>query len=150
MGRNHKALPDEMLNRPHYKRIRNIWYCMKHRVSNPDNIGYMRYGGRGITICERWMILENFYADVVAGYEPGLSLERIDNSGDYCPENIKWANKKEQANNRRTSRMITANGVTKTLAQWSESQNIKRTTIMARMHVLGWPPEKAVGLVREY
>lgn len=144
MGRNFKALPDEMLNRPHFKRIRNIWYSMKERVLNPKSISFPRYGARGITICERWMNLENFYADVVIGCAPGLSLDRIDNDGNYCPENVKWSNRKEQANNRRSSRLFTINGTTKTLAQWIESAPVKSSLVRQRFYVMGWPIERAL------
>ncbi len=144
MGRTHRALSGEMLNRPHFKRIRNIWYSMKERVLNPAHISYPRYGARGVTVCERWMDLENFYADVVDGCAPGLSLDRIDNAGDYCPENVKWSTRKEQANNRRSSRLFTINGETKTLAQWIDTAPVKSSLVRQRFYVLGWPIEQAL------
>lgn len=79
------------------------WYSMKQRCLNPNNRYYKYYGGRGITICERWMKFENFLEDM--GERPKeLSLDRIDNDGNYEPSNCKWSTRKEQQNNRRSRR----------------------------------------------
>ena len=79
------------------------WQSMKQRCLNPNNKRYAAYGGRGITICERWLEFANFYAEM--GDRPvGLTLERKDNSRGYEPGNCVWATYKEQANNRRNNR----------------------------------------------
>lgn len=149
MGRTHKALPTSLLERPHFQRLRNIWYGVKHRTSNPDHCHFKNYGARGITLCERWHILENFYQDMVGSYQPGLGLERIDNNRGYSPENCKWADKKEQANNRRSSRLITINGETRTLEKWIAYKNLKSSTVRQRIYGLNWPIDVALEINKE-
>ena len=125
-------------------KIRNIWYGMLHRTTNPKHTEYSRYGARGITVCDRWHSFENFYEDMKCGYLSGLSIERIDNDKGYSLENCRWSTKKEQANNRRTSKLFTIDGITKTLAQWIEQSGVKPSTVKQRIYGYGWPIEKAL------
>lgn len=80
-------------------RAYNSWFNMRNRCSNPDNPSYPRYGGRGITVCDRWSDFANFYADM--GERPeGMTLDRRDNDGNYEPGNCRWATRSEQQRHR--------------------------------------------------
>lgn len=120
----------------------NIWAAMRKRCANPNDTNYPRYGGKGIRVCEAWATYQQFVADM--GEVPeGMSIERINNAGDYTPENCRWATKKEQANNRTTNRWITARGETLTLKQWSERTGIHAQTLLHRL-TRGWSDEKTI------
>lgn len=122
--------------------IFNIWWSMMQRCYDKNSHAYNRYGARGINISTKWQSFEGFYADM--GDKPEkMSLERIDNNGDYCKENVKWATSKEQANNRSTSKFIEHNGKTQTIAQWADEVGIKMATLWARVN-RGMPFEKAI------
>lgn len=126
-------------------RVYNIWMGMRQRCYNPNNIAYEAYGGRGILICERWQHFPYFYADM--GNPPRRhEIERIDNDSGYSPENCKWATRREQQNNRRGNRTITIDGVTRTVAEWSELTGIHHNTIAQRLD-RGRPPADIVAKV---
>lgn len=78
----------------------STWVSMRTRCNNPNSTHYDRYGGRGIRVCSRWEDFRMFAADMGSTWRPGLSLDRINNDGDYEPENCRWATAKEQAQNR--------------------------------------------------
>ncbi|HCP78957.1 MAG: hypothetical protein CML16_03100 [Pusillimonas sp.] len=82
----------------------NTWIKIRDRCSNPRNAKYPDYGGRGITVCDRWHVFENFLSDMGTKPAPELSIDRINNDGDYEPGNCRWATAKQQANNRRAAR----------------------------------------------
>ncbi len=85
------------------------WLDMRTRCKNPNNVRYKDYGGRGITICQKWEVYENFLLDM--GEKPkGLSLERKDNNKGYFPDNCKWATPMEQSNNTQRNRLFIAYG----------------------------------------
>lgn len=115
----------------------NSWANMIQRCTNPHHPNYAYYGGRGITVCERWLLFGGFLADM--GIKPsGMSIERKDNNGNYEPANCCWATGKEQSRNRRNNKPITHEGVTKTFAQWAEDAGIGFYTLRDRMR-RGWP-----------
>jgi len=107
----------------------NTWRGMKSRCLNKNADNYRNYGGRGIKICTEWMSFDGFHQWAVgSGYKRGLTIERIDNDGDYCPENCQWDTRLQQNNNRRSSHRITFNGKTRTIAAWARVTGIPRTT----------------------
>lgn len=105
-----------------HTRLHDIWLGMKGRCYNEHDARYSRWGGRGIKVCEEWRT--NFIAfrdwAISSGYQDDLTIDRIDNNGDYCPENCRWATIKEQSNNRSTNINIKIGNSTKTLMQWCE------------------------------
>lgn len=124
-------------------RTHNIWSGVIRRCVNPNDASYQRYGGKGIAVCDRWKVFENFLADM--GEAPaGLSIDRIDNSKGYSPENCRWADDFQQSNNRDMVLSITAFGRSQTLGEWSKETGIAHSTIYQRMRKLKWPPEKAL------
>lgn len=120
------------------------WCNMRGRCENPTDLAYSRYGGRGIKVCERWHIFENFLADMGKRPTAHHSLDRIDNDGDYCPENCRWATRRQQTNNRRGNRILTHNGESLTVSQWSRKLGIKTATIISRLNIHGWSVEKTL------
>ena len=92
-------------------RLYNIWLKLKDRVLNPKNKNYNDYGGRGITICGEWLDVQNFYNWAMSnGYEEnkGLSIDKIDNDGNYCPENCRWTTRVIQGRNQRIQKNNTS------------------------------------------
>jgi hypothetical protein len=120
-----------------------IWNSMVQRCTNSKSVGYSNYGGRGITVCDRWRSFENFFADMGPRPTALHSIERRDNDKGYAPDNCHWATRQEQNRNRRNTRWITANGETRCLAQWARSLGCTNGTILARIK-LGWPEDRAV------
>lgn len=112
------------------------WCMMKQRCSNPKNISYPHYGGRGISVCEEWE--KDFSAflnwAIANGWAQGLSLDRIDNNKGYSPENCRWATQKEQCNNKRNNIKASFAGTTKTLTEWAESIGVSPKTLISAAH----------------
>ena len=123
----------------------SVWSSMKQRCYDANCPNYENYGGRGIKVCERWEeSFYNFYDDMGERPSNKHQLDRIDNDGDYTPENCRWVVQKLQANNKRNNRLLTVDGITKTLANWSDELGINRTTIQQRLDACGWSEEKAL------
>jgi hypothetical protein len=114
---------------------------MMQRCTNPKHVGFHNYGGRGIRVCERWRVFENFLSDM--GERPtGTSLERTNNSGDYEPGNCVWATPEQQTTNRRVNRIVEFCGRRMTLSQWAKEVGVSREALAERLE--RWPIEKAL------
>lgn len=148
---------DEKLDksRPHYsykdnRRLWEIWKHMRERCNSPHHKSYEFYGGRKIKVCDEWeQAFEPFAEWAYAnGYDEnapfmGCTIDRIDPNGNYEPSNCRWVTMKTQCNNRRNNKLITLNGVTKTLSVWASETRIPSDTIARRLK-MGWSAEKAL------
>lgn len=114
------------------------WRSMRQRCLYPSQQSYPLYGGRGITICDRWSSFANFLADM--GERPeGMSLDRIDSNGNYEPNNCRWATTKDQARNRPgRTRLLSHEGETLSVVEWAEKTGIPSGTIRSRIDRCGW------------
>lgn len=122
------------------------WHSMKARCYNANDHNYPRYGKRGITVCDEWKnSFENFRDwAMLNGYKNGLSLDRIDNDGNYCPNNCRWTTTKVQNNNRGVSINITYNGKTQNLSEWCNELNLPYMRIYQRIIKYGFSFEDAI------
>lgn len=122
----------------------HTWQSMNGRCHNPNNQSFDRYGGRGISVCDRWRYsFVNFLADMGKRPTPDHSIDRINNDGNYEPGNCHWATKSEQSRNTRSNRLLTHDGQTLTLTEWAEIKGINRTTLEGRL-IRGWPVDRAL------
>lgn len=117
-----------------------VWRGILARCLRPDHYAYPDYGGRGITVCDKWKSFEGFYEDVGDPPFPRACLDRVDNDGPYSKENTRWATYKQQANNTRQNIRCTIFGREQTLAEWADEYGINRTTIYYRWNA-GWRGE---------
>lgn len=121
-------------------RIYETWQDMKRRCYNKQNARYDRYGGRGITVCDEWLNnFQSFYDWAISnGYSDDLTIDRIDNDGNYEPSNCRWSNVKEQCNNRGSNINITIGNATKSLMCWCEIFNVDYKKVHARYQRNGY------------
>ena len=125
------------------------WYpsykAMMERCYLPSSGNYERYGGKGVTVCEEWHDINKFaeWAEY-SGYAPGLTIDRLDSSKGYSPDNCRWATKKQQSNNRKNTIFYTYKGETKALTDWARLYGINRYTLYDRIEKRGWRVEKAL------
>lgn len=126
-------------------KLYHIWETMRLRCTSPKNKKYYLYGARGIGVCDEW--LNDFLSfrewSLSHGYSEGLSLDRIDNSKGYSPDNCRWTTRKVQQRNRRCNRLITYNGETLTLVEWCDKLGLSYKTIDNRL-LKGWDEIKAL------
>lgn len=127
------------------RRLYTCWYLMVRRCTDADDQQYHNYGARGISVCDEWRSSPVDFVNwaITSGYEDHLTLDRIDNDGNYCPENCRWATYKEQLNNTRANRNITFQGETLTVQQWAERIGISPGTLGCRFRN-GWSAERAL------
>lgn len=109
------------------------WASMRNRCSNPKTKGYHNYGGRGISVCDRWSDFSNFISDMGEPISEDLSIDRINTNGNYEPGNCRWATAYEQANNLRTTRFFSCDGQTLSISQWAEILGTSRDSIKLRL-----------------
>lgn len=129
LGRHHKA----------GSKIYLLWNAMRQRCENPNDQAYKYYGGRGIGVCERWKVFDNFFEDMGIN-KKGMTIERINNDLGYYKENCRWASRLEQGQNTRSTKKIIANGLEKTYREWQERVGITREAIRGRLR-RGWNPD---------
>lgn len=123
--------------------IYTAWVSMKTRCSNPKCDRFANYGGRGIKVCERWNDFRNFLTDMGEKPSPKHSLDRIDTNGDYTPENCRWATMEQQYSNRTDSHLLTFNGKTQTITQWSRELGFNHSALVRRLQ-RGWSVEETL------
>ena len=114
---------------------------MKRRCYDPNYDSYKNYGAKGIKVCARWLGkggFKNFLQDLEASYQPGLTLDRIDNNQDYSPENCRWASWTEQASHRSNTLFLTYRGATKSLSEWCQQLGLKYSKIWQRLYRRNW------------
>ncbi len=121
----------------------NVWHSMIQRCTDPNTKSWSHYGGRGIAVCERWLRFENFLADMGERPTPQHTIERINNNGDYAPENCKWATRDEQARNKQNTVLLTSSGKTMCMAQWAAEVGLNAQTLWKRL-ARGWSVEDAI------
>lgn len=123
----------------------SCWSSMLARCRRRSDPRFSDYGGRGISVCDRWLSFPNFLADM--GEKPeGMSIERIDNDGDYCPDNCKWATRLEQQANTRLTRNLTYQGKTQSVSAWSRELNIDQATLSHRLNIFHWSIDEALSI----
>lgn len=127
-------------HRGHLTTEYRIWRGIVSRCTTPKASGYKNYGGRGITVCERWLVFENFLADMGMRPPGDTSIDRIDNEGNYTPENCRWTTRKQQNNNRRVKNGYTFNGKHQCLSAWARELGVSVDRLKTRIKA-GWPVE---------
>lgn len=150
-----KLIKRNTIHGGHGTRLYNVYRKMIDRCEHVYCSEYKNYGGRGIIICDEWKNSYEVFKNwaIAAGYDENAehgecTIERRDVNGNYCPENCIWVTMKEQENNKRNNHFLTYDGVTKTLAQWSEELGINYGTLKSRINKLGWTTEEALEITK--
>ena len=122
--------------------LRKVWDAMKRRCEHEGSDKYYLYGARGIKVV--WKTYNEFEKDMLLAYKKGLQIDRIDNNGNYCKENCRWATRTEQANNKRNNVFYRFKGISLTVPQWARRLGINKATLKNRLIVAKWPIEDAL------
>jgi hypothetical protein len=131
-------------------KLYRVWIGMRNRCANRNNADFISYGGRGITVCEEWNNYKTFKLWALNnGYADKLTIDRKNNNGNYEPSNCRWATPLEQANNKRNNCVLTYNGKTQTIVQWTNETGIKCQTIKDRINKYNWSIEKALTTIKK-
>lgn len=127
-------------------KLRRVLTSMRSRCENPNHVSYKNYGGRGIDVCEEWKTdFMSFYNWAINnGYKDDLQIDRIDNNKNYEPSNCRWATRKENLMNKRTTLIYEYNGQVKTLKDWSEQYGIPYKRLRCRVKEFNWDMERAL------
>lgn len=137
-GKEHSGPRQYGYARRTHPKLRAIWADMKQRCENPHRPQHKRYGARGISICQEWQDPNAFISwSLENGYAPDLCIDRIDNDGDYSPNNCRWVSNKENCRNKRNNVFLTIDGVTKCVTEWSEIKKVHRSTLSKWVHQRG-------------
>lgn len=142
------SLPARRRHGKSKSQLYRVWKGMRERCSNPNHKGYRNYGGRGITVCSEWQ--DDFEAferwALTAGYCPGLTIDRTDNSGGYTPGNCRFVTSQENCNNTRRNRILEAFGERKSLSDWSRDARcvVDYGTLKQRVRDYGWQIEESL------
>lgn len=135
----------EKTNCSSYSRIRDIWKHMQDRCDNMNNKSYKNYGAKGITVFEEWRNFKIFFDwALLNGYRDDLTIDRIDSTKNYCPENCRWSDRKTQNNNTSRNHLLTYNGKTQSIALWADEVNLPYSTLKSRIDKHGWDVERAL------
>lgn len=126
-------------------RLYSVWCNMRSRCDNPKVPCFERYGARGISYDPKWNRFENFYNDMVLGFDDHLTLDRTDNKLGYSKDNCRWATIKTQNRNTRRNHYLEYNGMTECVTEWAEYLGVSRSTFSMRYYAYGWSLDKLIG-----
>lgn len=138
-----EAKPHGFARRSDRASVYTRWQAMISRCTNPKATDFKYYGGRGITVCDRWRSFANFYEDM-GDPPPGTSLDRIDNDKGYEKSNCRWADWKTQQYNKRTTLVVNFRGQKMTLREAIKLSGLSRNTVISRIYTLRWPLDRAL------